>query len=74
MEYFFIFALRYIKDYNYLDEPLDMKKKKIMSRAMLFILLFGIVSMFSDMTKEIFDSAGIEVVHVPEWTCADNNS
>ena len=31
-------------------------KKKAMSRAMLFILLFGIVSMFSDMTKESAES------------------
>ncbi|MGM9740209.1 MAG: MFS transporter [Candidatus Cryptobacteroides sp.] len=31
-------------------------KKKRMSRAMLFILLFGIVSMFSDMTKESAES------------------
>ena len=29
-----------------------MKKKKHLSRAMLFILLFGIVSLFSDMTHE----------------------
>ena len=33
-----------------------MTKKKAMSRAMLFILLFGIVSMFSDMTKESAES------------------
>ena len=31
-------------------------KKKAMSRAMLFILLFGIVSMFSDMTKDSAES------------------
>ena len=31
-------------------------KKKAMSRAMLFILLLGIVSMFSDMTKESAES------------------
>ena len=29
-----------------------MKNKKHLSRAMLFILLFGIVSLFSDMTHE----------------------
>ena len=33
-----------------------MARKKLMSRAMLFILLFGIVSMFSDMTKESAES------------------
>lgn len=33
-----------------------MKTKKRMSQAMLFILLFGIVSMFSDMTKESAES------------------
>ena len=31
-------------------------KKKAMSRAMLFILLFGIMSMFSDTTKESAES------------------
>ena len=33
-----------------------MERKRLVSRAMLFILLFGIVSMFSDMTKESAES------------------
>ena len=44
----------YIKiDYLYYTRfPLEKNSKKKISEAMLFILLFGIVSLFSDMTHE----------------------
>ena len=38
--------------YHLSGEMMGMKKKKAVSGAMGFILLFGIVSLFSDMTHE----------------------